>query len=77
MKIPMMIAAGIGALMLTACDSNDDHFEEAGEQIDKTMDDVKDGTEDAGDELERAADDIKDSAEDIADDVEDATDGHK
>ena len=55
----MLIVSLLCAGSLTGCEEQGP-FEEAGEEIDKTVDEASDELEEAGDEIEDAVDDIDD-----------------
>lgn len=63
----------IAILALAGCD-NKGPAEQAGEEIDEAIEDMRNGSEELGNKLDDAMDDIRDTADDVADDIEDGLD---
>ncbi len=55
-KIVTVMLLLLAGSVYTACEQNDGAFEEAGEQMDQSVDNAKDAVEEAGDEIEDATD---------------------
>lgn len=55
-KNSLILLTLLGSIALSACENNDGAFEEAGEQVDRSVENTKDAVEDAGDEIEDATD---------------------
>lgn len=72
MKISVIAAAASGLFVMAACEAEQGPLEEAGEEMDRIVEDTTGSMNDAQSDLENAADDIGDSIEDAADDLEDA-----
>ena len=62
----------IGFGTLTACIDEQGPFEQAGEEIDEAVEDVRNGGETPANQIDDAIDEARDTAEDAVDEAEDA-----